>query len=144
MYPAHDVATLLAGSIVLPNPPGGSPITLSYAADGNLLVGPVRPVANTVGQLGVFVLQTGGRQPLPYMGQDESFHVSRVQVTVRSQVNAFAEGEALARALHAKAHTHAPAGYTYCLASESEPLYLGTDEENAHRFTFNLDLAHRR
>lgn len=144
-YPAHDLATLLAGTITLPNPPGGGPVTLTYAAGGNLLVGPVRAVGESIVQPAVFVLQNGGRAPQPYMGQGESWHVTRVQVTIRSGINGFAEGEALARALHVRAHAKdLGASYTFCLAAESDPLYLGTDDDNAHRWAFNVDVGHRR
>jgi hypothetical protein len=143
-YPADAVALELAGTIALPNPPGGTAVVLTYGAGGNLLTGPVRPIEALVGQLAVFVLQTGGQAPAAYMGQSESWHVTRVQVTVRSALNEFARGEALARALHARMHLNTPAGYTYCLAGESDPLYLGTDDDGAHRFVFNLDVGHRR
>lgn len=145
LYPEHDLATILAGVIVLPNPPGGANVTLTYAAGGNLMIGPVRPVKEgDVPQLGVFVMQSGGPPPSPYMGQAESWFVSRVQVTVRSDVNAYGLGVALARALHARAHLNTPAGYTFCKAGEAEPAYLGTDEEGAHRWAFNFDLGARR
>jgi lysophospholipase L1-like esterase len=143
-YPADAVAQMLAGTIALPNPPGGADVVLVYGADGNLTVGPMRAVEGAVETLAVFVLQGGGFAPQPYMGQAESFHVSRIQVTVRSPIDAFQRGEALARALHARLHVNAPPGYTYALASESDPVYLGTTDGGSHLFTFNADLAHRR
>lgn len=143
-YPADAVAQLLAGVIALPNPPGGDPITLVYGPNGNLLLGPTRPIEALIAQQSVFVLQNGGAPKLPYLGQTESWHVTRVQVTVRSPVNAFATGEALARALQARAHLATPPGYTYVIATESDPMYLGTDDDGAHRFSFNLDVGHRR
>lgn len=143
-YPADALAQALAGTIALPDPPGGSDVVLSYAADGNLLLGPVRAKLATIDRPCVFVLQNGGLPPLPYMGQSESWHATRVQVTVVSAQNEFALGEALARALHARAHINTPSGYTFCLAQESDPMYLGTDDDNAHRFAFNVELGHRR
>jgi hypothetical protein len=144
-YPADAVAQMLAGVIALPNPPGGADVTLTYGTGGNLLLGPVRSFKEAgIEQLAVFVIQSGGQQPLPYMGQDEGWHVSRVQVTVRSELHSFAAGEALARALHARANRNTPPGYTYCLAAESDPSYLGTDDDGSHRFVFNLNVGHRR
>lgn len=143
-YPADAVAQTLAGVIALPTPPGGTPITLTYAPGGNLLVGPVRAVEGAVPQLAVFVLQSGGPAPRPYMGDTQSWHVSRVQVTVRGAMAQFAQCEALARALHARLHENTPAGYTYCLAQESDPLFTGLDEEGAARLVFNVELGHRR
>lgn len=145
LYPAHDVASLAAGVIALPNPPGGAAITLVYAAGGNLLIGPVRPYAEgVIPQLCVFVLQSGGPPVSPYMGQAEGWHVTPVQLTVRSEIGAYDQGHALARALHARLHLNTPAGYTYCLAQQSDPVYAGTDDQNSHRFTINLNLGHRR
>lgn len=141
-YPADAVAQMLAGVIAIPSPPGGDPVTLAYGA--NLLVGPVRPVSEGVDPLAVFVLQSGGASPQPYMGQGESFHVSSVQVVVRSGIDGFQSGEALARALHARAHLNTPPGYTYALAAESDPVYLGTTDAGAHLHAFNLSVGHRR
>lgn len=145
-YPAHDLATYLAGSITMPTPPGGAAVVLTYGTDGNLLIGPVRPLTEGVTpQLAVYVLQSGGVQPLPYLGDSgQSWHQSRVQVTVRSALNLFQQAESLARALHAKAHLAVISGLTFVHASESEPTYLGTDDEGAHRFVFNLDVGLRR
>lgn len=143
-YPADAVAQALAGTIALPSPPGGADVVLTYAAGGNLLVGPVRAVEGAVETLAVFVLQGGGAPPLPYMGQAEGWHVSRVQVTVRSPIDAFQQGEALARALHARIHANAPPGYTYALGTESDPVYLGTTDAGSHLFVFNVDVGHRR
>ncbi len=144
-YPADAVAQLCAGVIALPDPPGGAAVTLVYAANGNLLTGPVRPVGEGVmPRLAVFVLQSGGQAAQPYMGQSESWHATRVQVTVRGAIGVYEAAHALARALFARMHLNTPPGYTYCLAQESDPVYLGTDDENAHRFVFNLVLGHRR
>jgi hypothetical protein len=142
LYCADEVAKVLAGTIVLPSPPGGSDVVLAYGT--NLVVGPLRPVAGVTPQLEVGVLQSGGAQPSPYLGNPESWHVSRVQVTVRSNVDEFQRGESLARALLAKAHRHEPTGVVSLTAVESDPLYLGADDAAAHRFAFNLDVGHRR
>ncbi len=145
VYPADAVAQLLAGVITLPDPPGGDAVTLTYGANGNLLLGPVRPVGEGVmPRVAVFVLQNGGPAPAPYMGQAESWHQTRVQVTVRGAIGAYDVAHALARALHARAHLNTPPGYTFSLAQESDPSYLGLDDEGAHRFVFNLSVGHRR
>lgn len=142
MYAADVVAQLFVGTITLPSPPGGADVVLTYG--DNLVAGPLRPVLGATPQLEVSVLQGGGMAPSPYMGQGESWHVTRVQVTVRSSVDEFSRGEALARALHARAHLHEPTGVTSLMAVESDPLYLGIDDAAAHRFSFNLDVGHRR
>lgn len=141
MYPANAIVQTLAGVYLL----DGGALTLVNGVDGNLLIGPIRSA--NVGEIPrecVFVLQSGGDQPMPYMGQPESFYVSRVQVSVRSPLNSFARGEQLARFLHARAHLATPPGYTSVMAVESEPLYVGTDDEGGHRHVFNLDVSARR
>ena len=144
-YPADAVAQMLAGTIALPNPPGGTDVTLTYAANGNLLVGPVRPIEARMETLAVFVLQSGGPPPMPYMGTSaESWHETRVQVSVRGPLKLFQRGEALARALHARAHLNTPPGYTFCLAVEADPVFIGIDEDGLGRHVFNLRVGHRR
>lgn len=143
-YPAHDVATLLAGAIALPSPPGGAAVVLTYADGGNLMLGPVTHSGDGASpQLAVFVLQTGGPPPAPYLGSaGDSWRQARVQVTVRSEADEFSRGEALARALWERAHLGAAAGAVVVLASESEPTYLGRDEHLFHRWSFNLTVGY--
>ncbi len=144
-YPADALAQMLAGVIALPTPPGGADVTLTYAADGNLLVGPVRPIEALMDALAVFVLQSGGDPPMPYMGTSgESWHETRVQVTVRGPLKMFQRGEALARALHRRAHLNTPPGYTFSLVLESDPVFIGIDENGFSRHVFNVRLGHRR
>lgn len=144
-YPADAVAQMLAGTIALPNPPGGADVVLTYASNGNLLVGPVRPIEALMETLAVFVLQSGGPPPMPYMGTSaESWHETRVQVSVRGPLKLFQRGEALARALHTRAHLNTPPGYTFCLAVEADPVFLGIDEDGLGRHVFNLRVGHRR
>lgn len=142
-HPASAVLGLLSGVVTLPSPASGT-VTLTAGVGGNLLLGPPRSTEAGVAQLAVFVLQSGGAAPVPYLGAGESFHESSVQVVVRSDAHAFATGEALARALHARAHLGTSAGFTFLRAVESEPNYLGTDDDGAHRWSINVRVGHRR
>lgn len=138
---ATDVATLLAGTIT-PLEPGGADVVLTLGS--NLIVGPVRPVGGDITQLAVFVLGLPGQAPSPYLGQSVSWEVPRVQVTVRTDAEEWGRGWGLARALRARAHEHPPAGWTLLLAVESDPNYLGEQDNGAHLFVFNLDIGAAR
>lgn len=138
--PAHDLATFLAGILALPSPPGGSK-TFTYAVGGNLTMGPVRSKDETIQNVHVSVLQTGGPAPQPFLESGgASWKLARVQVTVRSQVDDFHTGQATAVGLLAKAHLGVIAGYTNVLAQETEPNYLGADERGTHRWSFNVEM----
>jgi hypothetical protein len=134
LWPAHDFATYLAGTLTHPSPPGGSTV-LTYAAGGNLLVGPVRPESPTVPVVCVFVEQSGGDSPMPYLGEAASFYVSQITATIRGGVDTFEAGEALARSIITKMHaTQSLTGYVYCLALASDPVYTGTNESGSHEW----------
>lgn len=141
-YPAQDLATALAsgGSIALPTPPGGS-VTVGYnGAPNNILAGPVRESDEVVTNQLINVLQGGGPPPMPLMGAapNANIYQARVQVLVRSKVEEFAAGEALARGVRDKLHLVALAGYIDTAAQESEPNYLGVDGRGLHRWSVNF------
>jgi hypothetical protein len=138
--PAHDLSTFLAGTIALPSPPGGSQL-LTYGAGGNLGMGPLRAKDSTINNLDVRVLQTGGPPRAPFLSSTpDSWALARVQVTVRSPLDDFLTGQALAVALLAKAHLSTIAGYTSVLVQESEPNYLGEEVRGTHKWTFNVEM----
>ncbi len=119
----------------------------------NLFTGAVLP-ANVDGReggvpgLSVFVTSTGGPPPMPYMGlvgSAGSFYYHGIQVSTRSAPSQQAQGIELARAIRDALHraTIPMAGggsYPFCLVKESQPLYLGADQTNRHRWSTNLDL----
>lgn len=140
--PSHDLATALGagGSITLPNPPGGT-VTVGYnISPNNIVKGPSRDTDSIVGDQLVNVLATGGPPPMPLMGAAPNLNIyqARVQVTVRSKVEQFAAGEALARGCRDKLHLVVLAGYIDVLAQESEPNYLGVDDRGTHRWSLNF------
>lgn len=138
--PAHDLATFLAGVLALPSPPGGSQ-TFTYAAGGNMVMGSERAKDETMPNLAVFVLQTGGPPPQPFLDSaGVSWKLVRVQVKVRSQVDDQITGQAIAVALSQKAHLATIAGYVQCLVQEAVPNYLGADERGLCRWSFNVEM----
>lgn len=141
-YPAQDLATALAagGSIALPSPPGGT-VTVGYnGAPNNITAGPAKEPDEVVANQHINVLQTGGPPPMPLMGSapNANIYQARVQVTVRSKVDSFGPGEALARGVRDKLHLVVIAGYIDVLCQESEPNYLGVDERGLHRWSVNF------
>lgn len=142
-YAAGAVLSTLAGVVALPPPASGS-VELTPGDGGNLLLGPPRSTEGGVPQLAVFVLQSGGAAPVPYLGAGESWHETSVQVVVRSAAHDFATGEALARALLSRAHLAEVAGFTFLRVVESDPNYLGTDDGGVHRWSLNVRVGHRR
>lgn len=148
-YPEHDLATALDadGSIALPSPPGGVFLTGYGVAPSNIVRGPARDVDGVVPNEIINVLQTGGPPPMPLMGEapNANIYQARVQVTVRSKVESYAAGVALARGIRDKLHlgTVGTPGtglqhYIDVLAQESEPNYLGVDDRGLHRWTLNF------
>lgn len=145
--PARSLAThIAAGSpFALETPPGGSQV-LTFAAGGNLTAGPMRAAEGLVGEFHVSILNSGG--PLtPYMGTPAtvgSLFESACSVIVRSQVDAYSQGEAVARALVRRCHLADLAGYVSCVVRDAEPVYQGLDENGHHRFVFSVDLTIKR
>lgn len=142
--PARALAShLAAGSpLALETPPGGSQ-ALSFGANGNLTAGPMRAVEGLVGEFHVSVLNSGG--PLtPYMGSGGSLFEAAVTVRVRSRVDAYSQGEAVARACLRRCHRAGLAGYVSCLVRDAEPVYQGLDENGHHGFVFSVDVTIKR
>jgi hypothetical protein len=143
MDPAKDVAALLIAA----GPLAGVALVRPPAASPNLFVGPMRPPSPTgapaaarIPARAVFVLETGGPAPQPYLdGRGVSFRRKNVQVLVRSEQADHSGGEALAKAILPVIHTHAPAGYVGALALD-EPAYIGTDEQGCHLWSTNFHL----
>lgn len=145
--PARSLAAYVAGvgALNLETPPGGTQ-ALTFAAGGNLTAGPMRAAEGLVGEFHVSILNSGG--PLtPYMGTPAtvgSLFESACSVIVRSQVDAYSQGEAVARALVRRCHLADLAGYVSCLVRDAEPVYQGLDENGHHRFVFSVELTIKR
>jgi len=90
----------------------------------------------------VFVLAAGGPRPEAYLlgGAGPELRYPGVQLITRSNPREFATGQTLARSVRDAVH-HAPiSGYTDAAVAETEPLYLGEDEDGRHRWSSNLEL----
>lgn len=142
--PARALASYLAAGspLSLETPPGGSQ-ALSFAAGGNLTTGPMRAAEGLVGEFHVSVLNSGGVLT-PYMGTGDSLFESAVTVRVRSRIDSYSQGEAVARACLRRVHLASLAGYVSCLVRDAEPVYQGLDENGHHGFVFTVDVTIKR
>lgn len=142
--PARALASYLAAGspFALETPPGGTQ-ALTFAAGGNLTAGPMRAAEGFVGEFHVSCLNSGG--PLtPYMGSGGSLYEGSVTVRVRSKIEAYSQGEAVARAVLRRCQKATLSGYVSCLVRDAEPVYGGLDENGHHGFAFTVDVAIKR
>jgi hypothetical protein len=142
--PARAVATWLAGlgPLALETPPGGTQ-ALTFGTSGNVTAGPLRAAEGLVGEFHIAVLNSGGLLA-PYMGGSTSVYVANVSVTVRSRIDSYSQGEAVARATLRRLHLAALPAYVACVCRDAEPIYQGLDENGHHRFAFGLDVTRER
>lgn len=115
---------------------------LSLASGTNLFRGPVREVSADCPPTAVFCLTTGGPPPSPYIGIGEDFRRSTVQVRIRSDLaDTFETGQELARSVLTALQRAVVSGYVWCYVRESEPNYLGQDDNENHEWSVNVELA---
>lgn len=134
--PETDVATALATVLQLPAPPIGQ-VTLTSGV--NLFRGPLRDADDLPAQC-VFVHCPDGAQPVPFLdGGVQSTFTAYCHVIVRSHLEAYAEGQALARACLRRVHLLAP--YTTCEAMVSEPVYDQWRQTGSHVWRIPLSLS---
>jgi hypothetical protein len=108
----------------------------------NLWSGPLRPDDDDVPAQAVFVLLSGGPGPVDYSdgGAGQSIHEAGLQVFVRSNQEAHAAGQTLARNVWGTCHKASPSGclaYS-CVCRQSEPIYIGKDDAGRHVWSINL------
>lgn len=111
----------------------------------NLFAGPVRPPIEggrgSVPSECVFCLATGGPEPFRFIASTNNAMIlhSVVQVTIRSDRNNFESGQTLARNVWDSLETDDWSGYIEAKARESEPLYIGIDDIEHHRWVVNVE-----
>ena len=92
--------------------------------------------------LAVFVLNTGGTPPIPVITPSRSaYFQSAVQVLVYAPGGSpgFILGEALARGVAGFLHQLVPSGYVTVLARDAQPVYLGPDPQDRHKWSTNFE-----
>ena len=128
--PADDLVSFLdtktAGGVLL-------------AKGTNLFAGPMRGTDFTPAPA-VFLLNTGGPPPSPYLGgQRESYFRATVQVLVRGAPGDQLAGENFARGVFQHLHLGAVSGYVGIFARDSQPAYLGDDEDQHGQWSINVE-----
>lgn len=104
----------------------------------NIYQGPVREIGALVTSTAVFVLQTGGPAPTPYLGTQTDVRESGLQVRIRSDVaNGYNAAVELAQTVLAALQRKTATGRVTCFVSESEPTYLGQDDYSNFEFSLN-------
>lgn len=100
--------------------------------------GPAREIGALVPPTAVFVLQTGGVAPTPYLGTQTDVRESGVQVRIRSDVaNGYNTGVELAQTVLSALQRKMPAGRVTMFVNESEPTYLGQDDYGNFEWSLN-------
>lgn len=131
--PELDLQAYLNGKV-------GTASGITLTTGTNLFTGPER--ANKVGvpSQAVFIRNSGGPPKMPYVngspqGDDNQ---SALQLIVRSNPNDYAGGQLFARDVLALVHRAVVTGYVYVLARQSEPNYVGQNDQALHQFSLNF------
>lgn len=132
--PASDLVTFLDGKTA-----GG----VALAKASNLFAGPMRTTDVTPSPA-VFLLNTGGPPPAPYLGGNrESYFRATVQVLVRGPAGDIEAGEALARGVYELLHLATVTGYVALFARDSQPAYLGEDADQHGLWSLNVECQYK-
>ena len=110
----------------------------------NLFAGPVQPADpdDLIAHKAVFVVATGGIQPFALHGDCESIRRSNLQVRVRGEKEAYTEGLLLAREVAAAVDLAPITGYIDVRILDTEPNYLGQDDEGHPEWSVNVEMMH--
>ena len=106
----------------------------------NIFVGGKLPPSALVPNACIFCLAIGGPQPMKYMGSSDSFYEKDVQIIIRGDRNAINAARTKARAVMTEMQESGIGGYTGNFCLESEPNYLGLDDQEMPVFTINVRL----
>jgi len=126
--PANDVATELNGA--------GISLTLGT----NLFTGPLREVSSFTPKNSVFVKGLPGGIPERTMGQSDEIRSPLVSVQVRN--TSFNGGDTKVRDIQETLAGVTISGYLDVEAQQSEPLYIGQDNEGLHMWSMIYSLKY--
>lgn len=85
----------------------------------------------------IFVMASGGPEPMRFFGEQAVIKQRRVQVQVRSAVDAYNTGRTLAEALQDSLEKGETASYI-SWTPLGPPAYVGQDDRKRHRWSLNL------
>lgn len=132
--PASDLVDFLTSKTA-----GG--VVLTRAT--NLFVGGLRS-ADEAPSPAVFVQNTGGPEPVPYLGgAREAWQRPTVQVLVRGPVDDTATAESVARGVYELLQMATISGYVAILSRASAPEPLGPDDDLRDILTMNFECQYK-
>lgn len=114
-----------------------------YTDGTNVFRGAPRKPGNGVPRKAIFCLASGGPRPEQYTqgaGTTSEIRYTSVQVYVRGDVNDFATGQTLARDTRDAVHKATVSGYVNVEVNESEPTFLGVDDQECPRWSLNVTM----
>lgn len=108
----------------------------------NLFKGPLRPVPAPAPNSAVFVLATGGPEPLAFVGDGFEEFTTNVQIRIRYQ-GYYSEGDALSRCIRDAIQRFPVSADVFDVRlSNSAPLYLGLDDDSSsYEWVVNLTVT---
>jgi hypothetical protein len=106
----------------------------------NLFKGKVQAAGGAIPARAVFVLANGGPAPETYSGSPESRRYSALQVRTRVEQQAFGVGQSLARDIRDALDQANISGMIDTRVNETEPLYIGEDDDGMHEWSTNIEL----
>lgn len=118
---------------------------LGLVAGTNLFSMPPRPQSSVVARNAVFCFSNFSFLPSTYLGINKDYRQFLVQIVIRYGVDDFRLGKELGRniwALLQRASLSGYTGYVSCTLRESEPLYLGPDDNDNHRWLLTVNLQY--
>ena len=110
----------------------------------NLFNSKLRAVGDGIPVEAVFCMASGGPPPEAYLqgGVGDEARFSAVSCFIRSENRDFSGGQDLARTVRDALHHQDISGYHDVRASETEPIYVGEDDDGNHNWTANFELWH--
>lgn len=106
----------------------------------DIFIGQERPSGDGFPVAAYFVLSTGGPPPDDFLGDSQRRGVKhhRVQVIVRGVPGDLSAGLSAAISAHAALHHATVTGAIRCAAQQSEPVFIGTNDQEQLRWSINL------
>lgn len=151
-----ELAVQLVARLNVLNGGGGSGLYTGigvFTLGKNVRVGPVEPpsenqaILNSVPHLCIFLMGYGGRKPIHYKGATGGERFPTVQLWIRSRVNAYAVGKAVAdacvEALDAQPSSTSVLNFYETRVLNSEPFFVQTDDAGHREWTVNVEAPRR-
>jgi hypothetical protein len=137
LSPEVDIAAVLVAATTVFSP--------ALAMDTDIKYGPPRAPLSAGNTARIWIIPYGGQEPDPLINAavDGSIYYSKVQIVVRGLVEDYMGSLTLARKIRDALHTKHPSTYISLRALSSEPIYLGIDEINEHRWTISFEAMWR-